>query len=140
VRWLVGLGLLACATGAIARDLPMVDVAPPLLLRLEGRFVADREQAAERADAVSLRIGDRDRWFAATSARTIGGDHPLSGRAVLNLLAPLEPHLIVVGDAELRERLQSAVEAGAGVVVEGLLNRGSRTYLLRDVTLAPPAR
>jgi len=141
VRCAITFGIfLATASASLAREPPSVDVGPPLLLRLEGSFAPDREGAtAGGADAVSMKVGDRQRWFSAVTARTVGGDHALSGRAVLNLLAPLQPNLIVVGTDELRRRLEDAPD-GTSVVVEGLVNRGSRMFLLREVAVGTPAK
>ena len=110
------------------------------MLRLEGRFVEDREHAGVHgADAVSVRVGNVERWFSAEKARTVGGDQPLDGRSVLAMLAPIHPNLIAVGSPDLRDRL-AAAPAGTAVELEGLVNRGSRTFLLRNVTVgtAPP--
>jgi hypothetical protein len=138
-RILVSLSLLSLAAASVTvarEDLP---VAPqPIILRLAGHFAPDREQAgASGTDVVLLRIDDVERWFAAVRARTLG-DHPLDGRDVLATLAPVRPNLTAVGSAELRRRLRDA-PVGVPVEVEGLVNRGSRTYLLRDVVVdAPP--
>ena len=132
--------LLLCGWSASAGHLPTIAVTPPLVLRLEGRFTEDREHARARgADAVSVRRGDGERWFSAEKARTVGGDQTLDGRSVLAMLAPIHPNLIAVGSAALRDRL-AAAPAGLPVALEGLVNRGSRTFLLRDVVVgtAPP--
>jgi hypothetical protein len=132
--------LLVVAGASIAREPPLVDAGPPLLLRLEGRFAADREHAAQGADAVSVRVGERDRWLAVTSARTVGGDQAISGRTVLNALAPFQPNLTAVGREDVRLALETAPD-GAPVIVEGLVRTGSRTLLLREVKIgSPPAR
>jgi hypothetical protein len=126
--------LLGVGGASVAREPPLTDTGPPLILRLEGRFAADRQHAAQRADAVSIRVGDRERWFAATTARTVGGDQPLSGRAVLNALAPFQPNLLAFGREDLRLALETASE-GTPVTVEGVVSTGSRTFLLREVVI-----
>jgi hypothetical protein len=127
--------LVACCAPATAREFAVIP--QPILLRLTGRLLLDRAAArAARPDVVGLRIGDGARWCAIDRAVTVG-DHPLSGRAVLNMLAPFQDDLIVVGAADLRERLAS-MPSGAAVTIEGLVDRGSRTYLLRDVQVAKP--
>jgi hypothetical protein len=138
LRVLAAASILLGAWSASAGPLPTIAVHPPLVLRLEGRFAQDREQARARgADAVSLRVGDRERWFSAEKARTVGPDQTLDGRSVLAMLAPIHPNLIAVGSPDLRDRL-AAAPAGTPVELEGLVNRGSRTFLLRDVTVGPP--
>jgi len=133
----IALGLLfVTASAGVAREPPSVDVRPPLVIRLEGHFASDRtEAAANGADAVSMRVRDRDRWFSAVRVRTVGSDQTRSGRDILADLAPLQPNLIVVGAEDLVRRLDGA-RVGTPVVVEGLLS-GSRTLLLRDVVVQP---
>jgi len=130
--------LLVAASVVVAHEPPWVDLSPPLVIRLEGSFANDRKEAAANgADAVSMRVRGRDRWFSAVRVRTVGSDRGPSGRAVLDALAPLQPNLIVPGPEDLCRRLD---EAGVGtpIAVEGLLS-GSRTLLLRDVVVQPPA-
>jgi hypothetical protein len=109
----------------------------PLVLQLTGRFVPDRVHArAGGADALMIRVADRNRWFAAVLARTTG-DAPVSGRTVLDALAPIEPNLIARGPEDLANRLGDARD-GATVRMEGIVDRGSRTYLLRTVEIQTP--
>ena len=118
-----------------ASDLPKLNVGPPLQLRLEGSFAPDRAHAlAGGSDAIRMSIGRRDRWFAARVARTIGGDQPRSGRAVLNALAPFETSMRVVGSADLVRRIDDAPD-GVPMSVEGLVDIESRSYLLRAVVI-----
>jgi hypothetical protein len=128
--------LLAGALGpAAAADWPGFPVPRPLVLRLSGHFAHDRAAArAEGADAVSMRLDGEVRWFASERARTLG-DYPLDGRDVLALVAPMYPNLVLVGPKALRERLLDAT-IGEAVELEGLLDRGSRVLLLRDVRVA----
>jgi hypothetical protein len=133
----IALGLLVAASAVVAREPPSVVVSPPLVIRFEGSFARDRNEAAAKgADAVSMRIGGRDRWFSAMRTRTVGADQTRNGRDVLAALAPLQPNLIVTGDEDLRRRLEEA-EVGTPIEVEGLVS-GSRTFLLRDVVVRPP--
>lgn len=118
--------------------MPDVLVRPPLVLRLEGSFATDREQARQHgADAVSMRFGDVHRWFSAREVRTVGGDPPVSGRSVLNALAPYDPNLIVVGQADLLRALEDAAP-GTPVRVDGVVDRAARTFLLREVVVGHP--
>jgi hypothetical protein len=132
--------VLSAAGPARASEIPGIPRAQPLILRLEGRFASDRDAAlANGRDVLSIRIADRDRWLTVDRATTVSGDHPLNGRDVLNLLAPLQPNLIVVGAQSLRDRLTSAPD-GEPVRLEGLVDRGSRTLLLRDVQVKTARR
>ena len=127
--------LIVSTVAAHASDLPKLNVGPPLQLRLEGSFAFDRAHAlAGGSDAVRMSIGGHDRWFAARVARTIGGDQPRSGRAVLNALAPFETSMRVVGSADLVRRVDDAPD-GVPMSVEGLLDIESRSYLLRSIVI-----
>jgi hypothetical protein len=134
-RTIVAAVVIASCVPATAREFPVIP--QPIVLRLTGRMALDRAAArAERPDVVGLRLGDDTRWLAVDQAVTVH-DHPLSGRAVLDILAPFQSSVIAVGAKELRERLAMA-PAGARVSVEGLLDRGSRTLLLREVQTGEP--
>jgi len=135
------LALLLLVAVTIARaDTPPGAPRQPIILRLEGHFTADRATArVEGVDAIEIRVGDVERWFAVDSARNMNAMGTVSGRAVLAALAPMQPTLTAVGDARLRQRLSDS-PAGAAIRVEGLVDRGSRTYLLREVADAMPPK
>ena len=125
-----------------AGDLPLPNVGPPLLLRLEGK----REPTAEAARAVGFTVasfgftGDGSRlWLGVDDARTVGGDHPLDGKDVLEAVSPYTPNFLVAGSADLVSALRSAPD-DAPLVVEGLVLRGSRIYYLRSVRLGDADR
>jgi hypothetical protein len=136
-RHLALLLFLATASSVLARQELPFGPAQPIILRLEGHFAPDREHArTEGADAVLVRVDDVERWFAAVRSRTLG-DHPLDGRNVLAALAPFGSELTAVGATELRRRLHEA-PIDTPVALEGLVDRGSRTLLLRDVVVGAP--
>jgi hypothetical protein len=129
--------LLACV-GVLAQvppSGPLPNVAPPLLLRLDGVLEASPAAARGKGFAVAS-LGflgsDARRWLAVTSARTVGGDNALDGKDVLALVAPFTPNLLVAGPEDLVRRLRDA-PPGSSVRVEGLVDRSSRTYYLRSV-------
>ena len=135
------LALLAVAAGAAAQGVPgisgPVPGGPPLLLKLEGVIQPTRAAAAHTGFTVtSLAFAgaptDAQRWLGVTKARTVGGDQPLDGKDVLALVAPFTPNFLVVGPKELVVQLRD-VPPGTAVRIEGLVNRGSRTYFLRRV-------
>ena len=127
--------LIVSTVAVYASDLPKFNVGPPLQLRLEGSFAPDREHAlAGGYDAIRMSIGGDDRWFSARVARTVGGDQPRSGRAVLNALAPFQTSMRVVGSADLVRRIDDAPD-GAPMSVEGLVDIESRSYLLRSIVI-----
>jgi hypothetical protein len=131
LRALVVALVIALAPSARAREFPVVP--KPIILRLTGSFAPDRDAArAHSPDVIGLRVGDDVRWLAIDRVDTVSGDPPLSGRAVLGMLAPLQSTLTAVGASGLRERLAST-PMGASLTVEGLVDRGSQTLLLRDV-------
>ena len=127
--------LITSTVAVHASDLPRLNVGPPLQLRLEGSFAPDREHAlAGGYDAIRMSIGAHDRWVSARVARTVGGDQPRSGRAVLNALAPFQTSMHVVGSADLVRRIDDAPD-GALMSVEGLVDIESRSYLLRSIVI-----
>jgi len=137
--------LLALAVGAPAghaRSIPggpFPNVGPPLLLRLEGALEASPDAARGKGfTVVSLALlgSDEQRWLAVTEARTFGGDQPLSGKDVIDLVAPFRPNFLLAGPAELMSALRG-VPPGARVRIEGLVDPGSRTYYLRRVERDP---
>lgn len=145
VRFLlvVCLSLVVRETGANDITSPSPNVAPPLLLRLDG--VIEPSKEATRGvgfTAVSFGFLGKEaperRWLAVTDARTVGGDHPLLGKDVLDTLAPFTPNLLVTGPPELVRQLAD-LPSGTSVRIEGLVNRGSRTYLIRQIEVRPPA-
>ena len=111
----------------------------PIILRLQGHFTPDAQTArVEGANAISLRVGDAERWFAVDTARSMNALSTVTGPDVLAALAGFKPTLTALGDPALRQRLAD-VRPGVPVRVEGLVDRGSRTYLLRDVSPAVPS-
>lgn len=134
------IALLCCLlvwVPAVTARAPDPRIVRPIILELQGRFTTSREDAAAGgADAVTIRVGDRTRWFSATTARTLS-DAPVSGRTVLSALTPIEPNLFARGGADLVHRLADTPD-GVEVRMEGMVDRGSRTYLLRAVAVAAP--
>jgi hypothetical protein len=135
--------LLFAATAAAQRipgiNGPSPNVGPPLILRLDGVIVDSREAAAGKGfSVVSLAFfrSETRRWLAVKDARTVGGDNYLDGKDVLNILAPFDPNLLVVGPANLVARVRDA-PAGTALRIEGLVDTGGRTYLLRSVESPP---
>jgi hypothetical protein len=117
---------------------PLPNVGPPLILRLDGVVTDSREGASGKGFAVvsfAFARSETRRWFAVKDARTIGGDNYLDGKDVLNILAPFDSNLQVVGPAELVGKVRDA-PVGTALRIEGLVDTGGRTYLVRSV--APP--
>ena len=128
---------LAVTASAVAQHVPPLPAGPPLLLRLEGviqltKPAAERTGSTVASFAFAGAPARETRWLGVTKARTFGGDQPLDGKDVLAAVAPFTPNFLVVGPKELVARLRDA-PAGTAVRVEGLVHRGSRTYLLRRV-------
>ena len=135
----VVLVLLTCAPLAFADTLPPVlPGGQPLLLRLEGELLQTADEArAKGGDFATLGFLDGEggnRVLGIEKARTIGGDHSLLGKDVLNVLKPFEPNLLLTGPPDLVDKVRRA-PPGAKVVLEGLVHRAQRTYYLRDVKI-----
>jgi hypothetical protein len=114
-------------------------VGPLPLLRLEGVMQASATPRAEAAFTVASLgfLGDHAdtrRWLGVTRARTVGGDQPLDGKDVLQSLSPFDPNLLVTGQPAMVGQLRD-VPPGTKVEVEGLFDRGGRTFYLRRVTV-----
>jgi len=141
VRLAVNSLALVVAFTAIARaDWPIGTNLRIVQLQLDGAFAPDRQSArAGGADAVLVRVAGTERWFGAVRARTVGNDPTLFGRDVLAAVAPVQPNLIALGPDALTQRLAGAAD-GAAIHMEGIVDIGARTYLLRHVKLAdaPP--
>jgi hypothetical protein len=131
---------LACAPGVRAQiRVPFPNAGPLPLLRLEGVLQASAAPKAEAAFTVASLgfLGDgagSRRWLGVTRARTVGGDQPLDGKDVLQLVSPFDPNLLVTGAPAMVAQLRDA-PAGTTVEVEGLFDRGGRTFYLRRVTV-----
>ncbi len=131
--------LLLATAGLAAARTPLAVPRQPLILRLVGHFTPDRETArAQGVDAIGIRIDGRERWFAVDGAENMNALSTPMGRDVIAAVSPFEPALVAVGDARLRRRLLDA-PAGAPIELEGLVDTGPRTYLLRRVADAMPA-
>jgi len=119
---------------------PFPSVGPALLLRLKGVIQTTSPAARKYGFTVaSLGFAGTDaaeRWLGVTDARTVGGDNPVNGKDVLAALSPFTPNLLVMGPPDLVARL-SALPAGTTVTIEGLVDRGSRTYYLRRLQVWP---
>jgi hypothetical protein len=134
----VAHGLASSARAQLRPPLP--NAGPPLILQLEGILQPTKDAArASGFDVASIGFlgqgRERDRWLGVTKARTIGGDHPLDGRDVLAIVAPFQPNLLVTGPPEVVARLSDA-PSGSRVSLEGLVDRGARTYYLRAADVA----
>jgi hypothetical protein len=143
VGFSIALGLLASVVHA-QRGLepPYPSFGPPLLLRLEGVVQTSpvRREGFAIASLGFLGEGDdRASYLDVTDARTVGGDHTLDGKEVLNAVAPFTPNLLVTGPPSMVALLRDA-PAGRRVRLEGLVSRGSRTYYLRNVEVEPKVR
>jgi hypothetical protein len=139
IAFALGAGGLADAQRVPSGPVP--SVAPPLLLRLEGVIEPSAEAARGKGFTItSLGFlgGDERRWLAVTKARTVGGDQPLDGKDVLALVDPFTPNFLVTGSRALLDRLLEAAP-DTPVRIEGLVDRGSRTYQLRTVEREPGA-
>ncbi len=108
---------------------------------LHGIVAADQD-GARRAGwfAVSAGvIGDRSpaRWIGVTEFLPWNGD-PFVGRQDLRRLLPASPTLLLTGPPALVTQFQEAAP-GSRLVVRGMLNRGSRNFMVSAIEVAPAA-
>jgi hypothetical protein len=148
--WLAFMTVVAAVTCARATahadglHPPLPNAGPPLILRLDGVLRPTAEAAKSPGfSVVSFAfLGDastRERYLSVTDARTVGGDHPLLGKDVLNMVAPFKPSFLITGAPPLLDRLRGAAD-GTAVRIEGLVSGAGRTYYLRDVRTDDDAR
>lgn len=141
-HWLLTATLLVTAI-ASATDIPAPRLGPPILLRLDGVIGTDRTAAKAAGFTVTsfqfLQHGrDDDRVIGVNDARTVGGDVGVLGKDVLEAVAPFDPNFIATGPAPLVRDLL-AVPSGTAIRIEGMVDRGSRTFLIRSFERRDPA-
>lgn len=117
--------------------------ALPLILELEGVIAKDRDEAARigfttasfgvLGETTSVRV-----WLGVNAARTAGRDGAPNGKDVLEAVSPYQPNFQLAGQPDDVARL-TGLAPGTTVRVQGLVDRGPRTFLVRSVTL-PDAR
>jgi hypothetical protein len=134
---LMGLAAVLCApvlAGAQAEDLGETDH----VLTIEGRIAAD-QAAARKIGYDDVSIGftkqspDKMVWIGIVRAESWDGD-AMRGKEMLDNLAGFTPTMLAAGNAAGVAKLQSA-PVGSRVVVQGILDQGSRLYALGLVTI-----
>ena len=111
-----------------------------LILHLEGTMASDRATAATLGfQAVSFGVKGQDPrlrlWLGVDKAYPLG-DYPVLGKDILENVRMYDPNFFVVGSRELVRRFLE-LQPGTRVVLEALVDRGLRTFLLRHVDVAP---
>lgn len=111
-----------------------------LILHLEGTMAPDRATAAKLGfQAVSFGVKGQDPvlrlWLGVDKAYPLG-DYPVLGKDILENVRMYDPNFFVVGSRELVRRFLD-LQPGSRVVLEALVDRGLRTFLLRHVDVAP---
>lgn len=106
----LALVLVAIAVARAQVQPPIANFGPPLVLRLEGVIHSD-----------------------AAAGKAAGFDVA----SILAALRPFRPNLFVPGPPALIGALRNAPD-GASVRLEGLVDRGTRTYYLREAHVTPP--
>jgi hypothetical protein len=107
---------------------------------LEG-VVAKNQAGAQEAGWFGISVGfvgdDKtpERWIGVTSFLDWNGD-PFLGRQVLRALMPNDPTLLFDGPPALLKQLKSA-PAGSKVTARGMLNGGSRNFMVSGLTVTP---
>ena len=110
-----------------------------LILHLEGTMASDRAIAAATGfQAVSFGVMGRDPrlrlWLGVDKAYPLG-DYPVLGKDILENVRMYDPNFFAVGPRDLLGRFLD-VQPGTRVVLEALVDRGSRTFFLRHVDVA----
>jgi hypothetical protein len=141
---ILGVVLVMAAMAAVATELPSPRLGPALLLRLDGVLTADHAVAEKVGFTVAsfafLGHGkDADRLIGVTEARTVGGDVPADGVDVLDAVAPFKPNFLASGAPALVKDLL-ALPDGTAIRIEGLVDRGSRTFLIRSFERREPEK
>ena len=114
-----------------------------LILHLEGTMAPDRASAATLGfQAVSFGVRGQDPrlrlWLGVDKAYPLG-DYPVLGKDILENVRMYDPNFFAVGSREMVTRLL-AVQPGTRVVLEALVDRGSRMFFLRHVDVADGRR
>ena len=131
--------LLASPAGPRASlNLPPIQLRQ-LILHLEGTMASDPATAAAVGfQAVSFGVKGQDPrlrlWLGVDKAYPLG-DYPVLGKDILENVRMYDPNFFVVGSRELVGRFLD-LQPGTRVVLEALVDRGSRTFLLRHVDVA----
>jgi hypothetical protein len=130
---------------AIAALWPRAAAAQPIPLgteiyTLEGIVAKDQADGREVGwFAISVGVvGDAApaRWIGLTAFLDWRQD-PFAGRETIRRLLPADPTLLVAGPRDLVTRLQTA-PPGSRLAARGMLNFGSRIYMLSAVTVVTP--
>lgn len=103
--------------------------------------VAKDQSAAQEAGwfAISAGVVGDDapaRWLAVTAFRN-WQDDPFVGREALRRLLPSQPTLLFVGPPQLVKQFQTA-SPGTRLVIRGMLNAGSRNFMLSAIKAMAP--
>ena len=140
----LGIGLaLAVLLASPAGPRAGVNVPPigvrQLILHLEGTMASDRATAAAVGfQAVSFGVKGQDPllrlWLGVDKAYPLG-DYPVLGKDILENVYMYDPNFFVVGSRDMVRRFLD-LQPGTRVVLEALVDRGSRTFFLRHVDVA----
>ncbi len=138
-RLATALALLATTARLVVAQaqIPLPNARAPMILRLDGALAPDKATTrAQGFTAVTLGFldgGPHDvRFLAADDARTIGGDHPLLGKDVLNAVEGFDPNFLLAGPKPIVDQMRT-LPGGTHIRLEGLVELGSRVYYLRSV-------
>ena len=113
------------------------------LLSITGQVTADQKSAEQVGyDSVSISFSKEPAakvvWIGVVVATTWNGDAFL-GKQTLDQIQGYTPNLLASGKPALLTQLQQA-PVGSRVVVEGILDQESRTFLVGMVHVTPPAK
>lgn len=136
-RLLVVATLVALPTRLLAQPFEMATEP----YTLEGIVAKDQASAgAQGWFPISVGVVGQDqtkRWIGLTAFKT-WNDDPFVGRQVIRDLMPADPTMLFVGPPELMKQFTGA-PVGSRIVARGMLNTGSRNFMLSGVKVTPPA-
>jgi len=130
---------------AIAATLPRGAAAQPSpagteIFTLEGIVAKDQAGAREAGwfaiSAGVIGAGAPARWVGLTAFRDWRED-PFVGRETIRRLMPADPTLLITGPRDMVKQFQTA-PPGSRLAARGMLNFGSRIYMLSAFTITAP--
>jgi hypothetical protein len=111
----------------------------PLILEIDGVIAADRDAAAKigfttASFGVLGQPEDLRIWIGVNEARTVGRDTAVNGKDILDDMSAYQPNFLLAGSKAQVAQL-TELPTGSAVRIQGAVDRGARTFLLRSVTL-----
>ncbi len=135
-RLLLVATLVALPTTLLAQDFEMA-TEPYTLEAVVAKDQASAQESGWFAISVGV-VGDDQtkRWLGLTSFKNWDED-PFVGRQAIRNLMPADPTMLFTGPPALVKKF-TAAPVGSQIVARGMLNRGSRNFMLSGVQVTSP--